>query len=158
MQLRIGLESACTRRIACRRIYCPIREELIMAKLRHVAMLVDDMDGTAKFYEKAFGMRRVGQTPTAIRLSDGVVSLVIIHPHNINVKGDSRRGLHHIGFVANDVEGDEAQAIASGAVAVSGIINTENGVVSERKFRDPTGQLFDITSPQHARDTWKIEV
>jgi hypothetical protein len=51
-----------------------------MAKLRHIAMVVEKMQETAKFYEKAFGMQRVRETPTAIGLSDGVVSLVIIHP------------------------------------------------------------------------------
>ena len=129
-----------------------------MAKLRHIAMVVEEMEKTALFYERAFGMQRVGRTETAIRLSDGVVSLVIIHPTNVNMKGDSRRGLHHIGFLADDVEREEAQAVASGAVALGGIINSENGRVSERKYRDPNGQMFDITSPQHARDTWKIAV
>jgi catechol 2,3-dioxygenase-like lactoylglutathione lyase family enzyme len=129
-----------------------------MAKLRHIAMVVEDMDKTARFYEGAFGMQRVGQTETAIRLSDGVVSLVIIHPSNVNLKGDSRRGLHHIGFLADDVERDEAQVLANGAVMLGGIINSEDGRVSERKYRDPNGQMFDLTSREHARDTWRIEV
>ena len=129
-----------------------------MAKLRHIAMVVEEMEKTAQFYEKAFGMQRVGRSETAIRLSDGVVSLVIIHPSNVNMKGDSRRGLHHIGFLADDVEREEAQAVANGAVMLGGIINSENGRVSERKYRDPNGQMFDITSPQHARDTWHIAV
>ena len=129
-----------------------------MAKLRHIAMVVEEMEKTAEFYEKAFGMQRVGQTETAVRLSDGVVSLVIIHPSNVNMKGDSRRGLHHIGFLADDVEREEAQAVANGAVMLGGIINSANGHVSERKYRDPNGQMFDITSPEHARDTWRIAV
>ena len=66
-----------------------------MAKLRHIAMVVEEMEKTAQFYEKAFGMKRVRQHETAIGLSDGVVSLVIIHPSNVNMKGDDRRGLHH---------------------------------------------------------------
>ena len=61
-----------------------------MAKLRHIAMVVEEMEKTAQFYEKSFGMQRVRQTDTAIGLSDGVVSLVIIHPSNVNMKGDSR--------------------------------------------------------------------
>jgi catechol 2,3-dioxygenase-like lactoylglutathione lyase family enzyme len=30
-----------------------------MAKLRHVAMVVDDIEKTATFYETAFGLQRV---------------------------------------------------------------------------------------------------
>ncbi|MBI3918043.1 MAG: VOC family protein [Betaproteobacteria bacterium] len=74
-----------------------------MAKLRHIAMVVEKMEETARFYEKAFGMKRVRQHETAIGLSDGVVSLVIIHPSNVNMKGDDRRGLHHIGFLVDDM-------------------------------------------------------
>ena len=42
-----------------------------MAKLRHVAMVVEDMEKTAKFYEESFGMQRVRQSETSIGLTDG---------------------------------------------------------------------------------------
>jgi len=129
-----------------------------MAKLRHVAMVVEDMEQTAKFYEQSFGMKRVRETPTAIGLSDGLVSLMIIHPSNVNMKGDDRRGLHHIGFLAEDMSGEIAAAEANGAVCYAGIINPEEGTETERKFRDPNGQMFDLTSPDHAREIWRITV
>jgi catechol 2,3-dioxygenase-like lactoylglutathione lyase family enzyme len=129
-----------------------------MAKLRHVAMVVEKMEETAKFYEKAFGMRRVRQTDTAIGLSDGVVSLVIIHPSNANMKGDDRRGLHHLGFLVEDMDGESAKAEASGAVRHGAIILTDKGYESERKYRDPNGQIFDLTGPEYARDFWQVAV
>ena len=129
-----------------------------MAKLRHIAMVVEEMEKTAKFYEKSFGMKRVRQTETAIGLSDGVVSLVIIHPSNVNMKGDSRRGLHHLGFLVEDMEGETAKAVANGAVRAGGIINSEHGKETERKFRDPNGQVFDLTGPEYARDFWRVAV
>ena len=43
-----------------------------MARLRHIAMVVEEMEKTAKFYENAFGMKRVRQSDTAIGLADGV--------------------------------------------------------------------------------------
>ena len=129
-----------------------------MAKLRHVAMVVEEMEKTAQFYEKAFGLKRVRQHETAIGLSDGVVSLVIIHPSNVNVKGDSRRGLHHLGFLVEDMEREAAQAEANGAVAHGGIITAERGTVAERKFLDPNGQVFDLTGPEYARNMWQIRV
>jgi len=129
-----------------------------MAKLRHIAMVVEEMEKTAKFYEESFGMKRVRQTDTAIGLSDGVVSLVIIHPSNVNMKGDGRRGLHHLGFLVDDVEKQSATVEANGAVRHGRIINSELGTETERKFCDPNGQIFDLTSPEYARDVWRIAV
>jgi catechol 2,3-dioxygenase-like lactoylglutathione lyase family enzyme len=129
-----------------------------MAKLRHIAMVVEKMEETAKFYQKAFGMKRVRETPTAIGLSDGVVSLVIIHPSNVNMKGDDRRGLHHLGFLVDDVDRETEKVEAVGARRHGAIINGEEGTESERKFLDPNGQVFDLTSPKYARDVWNIAV
>lgn len=129
-----------------------------MAKLRHIAMVVEEIEKTAQFYEQSFGMQRVRQTETAIGLSDGVVSLVIIHPSNVNMKGDSRRGLHHLGFLVDDMDREEAKVKANGAVAHGGIITSEHGTVTERKYLDPNGQVFDLTSPEYAREFWRIAV
>lgn len=129
-----------------------------MAKLRHIAMVVDEMEKTATFYEQSFGMKRVRQTPTAIGLSDGVVSLVIIHPSNVNMQGDTRRGLHHVGFLIDDMEAVAATVEANGAVYSGEILGAGRGPMTERKYLDPNGQMFDITTAQHARETWHIEV
>ena len=129
-----------------------------MAKLRHIAMVVEKMQETAKFYEKAFGMQRVRETPTAIGLSDGVVSLVLIHPSNVNMKGDDRRGLHHLGFLVDDVDRETEKVEAVGARRHGAIINSEEATESERKFLDPNGQVFDLTSPKYAREVWNIAV
>lgn len=131
-----------------------------MAKLRHIAMVVEKMEETAQFYEKAFGMQRVRQHETAIGLSDGVVSLVIIHPSNVNMKGDDRRGLHHIGFLVDDMERESKKAETNGAVRCGGIIlaAAEGGKETERKFRDPNGQMFDLTGHEYARDFWRVAV
>ena len=128
-----------------------------MAKLRHIAMVVEKMQETAKFYEKAFGMQRVRETPTAIGLSDGVVSLVIIHPSNVNMKGDDRRGLHHLGFLVDDIEEASARVEANGATFHGGI-SAARGAVGERKYLDPNGQIFDLTGHEYARDAWQIKI
>jgi len=129
-----------------------------MAKLRHIAMVVEEIEKTARFYEESFGMRRVRQTDTAIGLSDGVVSLVIIHPSNANMKGDDRRGLHHLGFLVDDMDRQSARVEANGAVRHGGIIHAESGTETERKYLDPNGQVFDLTSPEYARDFWRVAV
>ena len=129
-----------------------------MAKLRHIAMVAEDMETTARFYEKSFGMQRVRQSETAIGLSDGVVSLVIIHPSNVNMKGDTRRGVHHIGFLVEDIEQMSATVEANGARYHGEILGSGHGPQGERKYLDPSGQMFDLTMPEYARDTWRIRV
>jgi catechol 2,3-dioxygenase-like lactoylglutathione lyase family enzyme len=49
-----------------------------MAKLRHIAIAVPDIQATAKFYESSFGMHRVRESNVAVMLSDGVMSFAII--------------------------------------------------------------------------------
>ena len=129
-----------------------------MAKLRHVAMVVEDLEKTAQFYEQCFEMKRVRQTATAIGLSDGVVSLVIIHPSNVNMKGETKRGLHHLGFLIDDMEDMSSKVEARGAIYHGEILGTGRGPTTERKYLDPNGQMFDITTAQHARETWRVQV
>jgi len=129
-----------------------------MAKLRHVAMVVEDMEKTAKFYEQSFGMQRVRQSSTSIGLSDGYMSLVIIDPSNVNMKGETRRGLHHLGFLIDDMEEITAKVEANGAKYHGEILGSGKGPMTERKYLDPLGSMFDITTADHARETWRIPV
>ena len=125
-----------------------------MAKLRHVAMVVDDMEKTAAFYEQAFEMKRVRQSPVAIMLSDGLVSLAIIHSENVNAEG--RKGLHHIGFLIDEMDAAAGQVERSGGVYHGQIKNIGGGPKSERKYRDPNGLPFDIATAEHAERVWCI--
>jgi catechol 2,3-dioxygenase-like lactoylglutathione lyase family enzyme len=129
-----------------------------MAKLRHIAMVVEDIEKSAAFYEKAFGMTRARQSDTAIALTDGTVSLVVIHPDNPNMKGETKRGLHHIGFLIDDMKAVTEKVESNGATFHGGILGTGSGLETERKYSDPNGVNFDITMPEYARDFWKIAV
>ena len=125
-----------------------------MAKLRHVAITVDDMQKTAAFYEQAFELKRVRESEVAIMLSDGIVSLAIIHSNNPNAEG--RKGLHHIGFLVDEMEAGAAKVESSGAVYHGQIRGVGGGPKSERKYRDPNGIGFDVATPEHARKVWCI--
>jgi len=86
-----------------------------MGKLRHIAMAVPNTDATAKFYEQAFGMKRVRESTSAILLSDGVISLAILDNKNSH-EALGHLGLHHVGFIAENVDEAAGQAEKSGAV------------------------------------------
>ncbi len=52
------------------------------ARIRHIALSVKDIDATADFYEKAFGLKRSPKSegPTAYRIymSDGEINLALL--------------------------------------------------------------------------------
>jgi len=126
-----------------------------MAKLRHVALAVPDIQATARFYESAFEMKRVRESDVAVMLSDGVVSLAIIDS-NRNVNAEKRTGLHHFGFLIEDMGSAAEKVEASGASYYGQVRNIGGGAQSERKYRDPNGIDFDIVSAEHARKVWCI--
>ncbi len=145
-----------------------------MGKLRHIAMAVPNTDETAKFYEQAFGMRRVRESASAILLSDGVVSLAILD-NKVSHEALGHNGLHHVGFIADNVDDAAASAEKSGAVYADKAENVakrfanrgqlEDGKVKaeamkqdQRKYVDPNGVKFDIVNGEHARNSWHLPV
>ena len=80
-----------------------------MAKLRHIAIQVPDLEKAAAFYEGVFDLKRVNKVESpvgnAIALSDGVVNLTLLHfPEGTKggKGGPDWAGLHHMGFVVED--------------------------------------------------------
>jgi catechol 2,3-dioxygenase-like lactoylglutathione lyase family enzyme len=126
-----------------------------MAKLRHVAIAVPDIQATAKFYETSFGMHRVRESDVAVMLSDGVMSLAIIDS-NKNVNAEKRVGLHHFGFLVDDLDRASTRVESNGGEYHGQIRNIGGGPQSERKYRDPNGIDFDIVNAEHANRVWKI--
>ena len=145
-----------------------------MAKLRHIAIAVPNADASAKFYEQAFGLQRVRESQSAILLSDGVISLAILD-NTASHEALGHHGLHHVGFIADDVGETAARAEKSGAVYADKAENVakrfenrgqlKDGRVIEsarsqdqRKYVDPNGVKFDIVNDAHARNSWRLPV
>lgn len=126
-----------------------------MARLRHIAIAVPDIQATARFYETSFGMQRVRESDVAVMLSDGVVSLAIIDSMK-NPNAENRSGLHHMGFLVDDLATAAEQVERSGGTYFSQIKGVGEGPQSERKYRDPNGIDFDIVNADHARKVWRI--
>jgi catechol 2,3-dioxygenase-like lactoylglutathione lyase family enzyme len=126
-----------------------------MAKLRHIAIAVPDIQATARFYESSFGMQRVRESDVAVMLSDGLISLAIIDS-NRNANAENRTGLHHFGFLVENLDQAASQVEASGGRYHGQIRNIGDGPQSERKYRDPNGIDFDIVDADHAHRVWRI--
>ncbi len=124
-----------------------------MAKLRHIAMQVPDLEKAAEFYETVFGMERVAQGDTpfgnALMLSDGVINMALLHfPDGTEgrINGPDWAGLHHIGFVVDD-EDETAKAIEdNGGAYFTRLPDGIPGLQAEVKYKDPNGVVFDIST------------
>ena len=123
-----------------------------MAKLRHIAITVPDPEKAAEFYERAFGLKRVGGTDWhgahGVYLSDGVVNLALLHYKKEEFAGQRGRGfvgVHHIGFIVDDVAETRRRIEAAGGRHWMGE-PADGGGFYEVKYHDPDGVAFDITA------------
>jgi predicted enzyme related to lactoylglutathione lyase len=126
-----------------------------MARLRHFAVCVKDLDNAARFYETVFDLNRVGREDldigSAIYMSDGVVNLALL---NFTGKQGSRAsdlpegstyvGAHHFGFQVDDAAETQRRIEAAGGKFFFDLGDERHGNF-ERKFKDPDGVIFDIS-------------
>ena len=132
-----------------------------MAKLRHIAMQVPDLEKAAKFYESVFGLERVvrGDTPygNALMLSDGVINLALLNfPEGTKgmINGPNWAGLHHMGFVVDDAGETAKQIEAEGGKYFTTLPGGFEGLQAEVKYKDPNGVVFDVS--EHGWATEKV--
>ena len=115
-----------------------------MARIRHIAIIVEDSEKTAEFYISAFGLKEVFRQRNddmkgrwAIYLSDGYINLALLPV-------EQPLGLHHFGFEVDDVEAGLATAVAAGALPPTTVV-PQDGRFAETYVRDPQlGIKLDI--------------
>ena len=123
------------------------------ARLRHIAVVVKDLQKAAEFYERVFELRRVGEETLdfacAVYLTDGVMTLALL-----NYKGERGSGLknwkefvgaHHFGFQVDDLAETQRRIEAEGGQFFFDLGNDAEKENFERKFKDPDGVIFDIS-------------
>lgn len=124
-----------------------------MARLRHLAIVVKDIEESAAFYQQVFGMERVGEEHlefgSGVYLSDGEVNLALLQYRSDEAAGvkDSASfvGPHHFGFQVDDLAEAQAQIEANGGTFHFDLGKDDEKVNFERKFKDPNGVIFDIS-------------
>jgi len=123
-----------------------------MAKLRHIAITVPDPEKAAAFYIEALGLRRVGTTnwegAQGVYLSDGVMNIALLKYKKEEYAGKLGRqhvGVHHFGFIVEDVTATRKAIEAAGGTHWMGE-PAEGGGFYEVKYHDPDGIAFDITA------------
>ena len=123
-----------------------------MAKLRHIAMQVPNLEDSAQFYEAVFGLERVAEAQApigdAIMLSDGLMNLTLLHfPEGTKggINGPDWAGLHHFGMVVDDKDVTRARIEKAGGSYFMTLPSGYPGVDAETKFKDPNGIVFDVS-------------
>jgi len=124
-----------------------------MARLRHFALVVRDLESSAKFYETVFDLKRVGQETldfaAAIYLSDGTINLALLNYVGKRGSGldDAKNfvGAHHFGFQVDDIAETQKRIEAAGGSFFFDLGKDQEKENFERKFKDPDGIIFDIS-------------
>jgi len=127
-----------------------------MAKLRHIAMSVPDPWKAAEFYQRVFGMKKIGETDSilarGVYLSDGTVNMALLNYKTDEMAGHRGKdfvGIHHLGFWVDDADQARQNIEAAGGKYWMGEVprNEENtNVFYEVKFHDPNGVVVDISA------------
>jgi lactoylglutathione lyase len=111
-----------------------------MAKLRHIAIIVEDPEASAKFFEEAFDMKRAGTARRGIYMSDGIFNVALLKK-----EGDKERiGLYHFGMWVDDLDEAEKKVQDAGATYLEGRPTSPDSFY-ECKYKDPLGIIFDLT-------------
>ncbi len=116
------------------------------ARLRHIALSVSDPDKAAKFFEDAFGMKRVGKAGIGCYVSDGTINVALLK-YDDEVPGFHKgyRGLVHFGMWVDNLEEAAKNATDAGATYFGGRPNDNPNTFYEVKYRTPDGVIFDLT-------------
>ena len=126
-----------------------------MARLRHFAVCVKDLEKAATFYETVFELKRAGREDldigSAIYLTDGVINLALLNfsagaGAQASDMSDPRGfvGAHHFGFQVDDLADAQRRIERAGGKFFFDLGDERHGNF-ERKFKDPDGVIFDIS-------------
>ena len=124
-----------------------------MARLRHIAVCVRDLERAAKFYGDVFELKEVGRETieigSAIYMSDGVINLALLNfagQKGNDITGDPTKavGANHFGIQVDDLAETEERIKAAGGTFFFDLGDERHGNF-ERKFKDPDGVVFDIS-------------
>jgi catechol 2,3-dioxygenase-like lactoylglutathione lyase family enzyme len=131
-----------------------------MAQIRHIAIASDHPGKAADFYKKALGLREirrfgfdpkdpnpdVAPRPSTVILTDGHISIALLKfGKDQTGVGLDYVGLHHIGFVVDDLGTWTRHLESLGAPNITTLEDLPPTAHTEIKFRAPDNVVFDIS-------------
>lgn len=117
-----------------------------MSRIVHIALKVDDLERTSRFYENVFGFREVETSKvrdhTSRHLTDGAIDLALIKYDSEESAEAKASGqgpcIHHFAIEVEDVDKYVAEIKKFGCEIIS-----DPGVIPV-KFRAPGGTVAEI--------------
>ena len=118
-----------------------------MNRIVHIALKVDNLERTTKFYEEVFGFKamKTGKVRdhTSRHLSDGVIDLSIMQYDTDTQSAESKAAgegpcIHHFAVEVDDIVKAEKEVRAHGCMIIS-----DPGVIPV-KFRAPGGTVCEL--------------
>jgi catechol 2,3-dioxygenase-like lactoylglutathione lyase family enzyme len=131
-----------------------------MAQVRHIAIASDHPGKAADFYKKALGLREIRRfgfdpkdpdpdiapRPSTVILTDGHISIALLKfGKDQTGVGLDYVGLHHIGFVVDDLDTWTKHLESLGAPNITTLEDLPPTAHTEIKFRAPDNVVFDIS-------------
>lgn len=116
------------------------------ARIRHIAILTEDVPKLVRFYTEGFGMRTVQGVGTATYLTDGHINLAIIPigPERLIEGPQLATGINHIGFEVEDVA--EIRKACNGLNAATDVAKRPPNREAEFRVHDPDGNPVDLSA------------
>ena len=116
-----------------------------MARIRHLAILTEDVDKLVSFYTKCFGLKIVHGVGTATYLTDGHINLAIIPigPEREIEGPHLMPGINHFGFEVENV--DAVRDACKGLNAPSQVAKRPPNREAEFRVHDPDGNPIDLS-------------
>jgi catechol 2,3-dioxygenase-like lactoylglutathione lyase family enzyme len=116
-----------------------------MARIRHIAILTEDVEKLVNFYTSAFGLKIVQGVGTATYLSDGHINLAIIPigPEREIEGPHLKPGLDHFGFEVENVA--SVRETCKDLDGASRVDKRPPNREAEYRVRDPDGNRIDLS-------------
>ena len=125
-----------------------------MAALRHVALVVRDLEQSFEFYHRIFGLRQVRHRPgRAIHVSDGWFNMALLGKrdrtpeeikNDIEIDSAGEVGFSHFGFQVESLE-RALHKLSQLGVGVSARKRPQDGRFVEERINDPEGNRVDLS-------------
>ena len=117
-----------------------------MARIRHLAILTEDVDRLVTFYANAFGLKIVEGVGTATYLTDGHINLAIIPigPEREIEGNHLKEGINHFGFEVDNVA--EMVPVCDKWGAAKRVEKRPPNREAEFRVLDPDGNPIDLSA------------
>ena len=127
-------------------------------RIRHIAIITQNLEQTATFYEKVFGFKRLGAIRTpgnfigkAIDMSDGEINCSLLCPNEPDRISSWQRkalGVNHIGIETNNII-EVIDSLKEYKIDIYGV-DKQHYPPRFFKFLDLDGVEIDVATPERS--------